>query len=462
LPVRVLHAIHDFLPRHRAGSEIYARNLCRELEAQGVATHVLAAEYDVTRPHGSLVFRVEEGLGVTEVINNWAFASFAETYRSPLLAHSLAQVLDAIQPDVLHAHSLFNLSFELPRLAGARRIPTVATLHDYTLVCPSGGQRLHLAERHICREIDTTRCARCFQQTPFHAQMAFGRVALRGGGATVLGGLAATAKRWTPGLARRLAGWIGQAPAPGLSAAAIEQRLAAFRAVVEDIDLFVAPSPSLGAEFRELGIPGARLRVLDNGSPALAAAGPTTPADRAGRLRVGFVGTLVWHKGAHVLLEAARRLAGLPIEFAIAGDPQVSPSYFAELESAATGLPVRFLGVFGTAQTAEIYAQFDVLVVPSLWLENSPLVIHEAFQAGVPVVGARIGGIADLVRDGENGLLYEHESADELARCLRRLLDEPALRQRLHAGAPHVRTIADDALGWKAIYEETLTRWRSR
>src|SRR5262249_60326820 len=79
------------------------------------------------------------------------------------------------RPDVLHLHNLLNLSLEVPSLARRRRIPVVATLHDYTLVCPSGGQRVHVAERHTCVRIDPERCSRCFAQTPFARAMAVGR-----------------------------------------------------------------------------------------------------------------------------------------------------------------------------------------------------------------------------------------------------------------------------------------------
>ena len=84
------------------------------------------------------------------------------------------------------------------------------------------------------------------------------------------------------------------------------------------------------------------------------------------------------------------------------------------------------MGAFDRARAADVYGQIDVLVVPSLWLENSPLVIHEAFMAGVPVVGARIGGIADLVEDGETGCLYDPTSPAELRGVLRELIDAPA------------------------------------
>ena len=79
--MKILHAIHDFLPRHRAGSEIYAFRLCRELSRRH-EVGVLCAEYDPSRPHGSLASRLYEGLPVRELVNNWAFSTFAETYRS--------------------------------------------------------------------------------------------------------------------------------------------------------------------------------------------------------------------------------------------------------------------------------------------------------------------------------------------------------------------------------------------
>ena len=81
-------------------------------------------------------------------------------------------MLEATRPDVLHVHNLLNLSFDLPRLARERGIATVATLHDYTLVCASGGQRVHVAESHVCKTIDAMRCSRCFAASPLRAQMA--------------------------------------------------------------------------------------------------------------------------------------------------------------------------------------------------------------------------------------------------------------------------------------------------
>ena len=164
--MRILHAIHDFLPRHQAGSEIYAFELCRELAATHDVT-VLCADYDPVQPHGQIIWRPYGPLTVVEIINNWMCRSFEDTYRPPLIAEQISHVLQAVQPDVVHVHNLLNLSFDLPAVASGLGIPVVATLHDYGFVCPSGGQRLHRAALHVCHDIDVDRCARCFRESPF-------------------------------------------------------------------------------------------------------------------------------------------------------------------------------------------------------------------------------------------------------------------------------------------------------
>jgi glycosyltransferase involved in cell wall biosynthesis len=175
-----------------------------------------------------------------------------------------------------------------------------------------------------------------------------------------------------------------------------------------------------------------------------------------GPVRIGYVGTLVWHKGVHVLLDAVRSLPAGSYEVKIYGDPGVFADYARDLRAGASGLPVTFAGQFERQRATAAYASIDVLVVPSLWLENSPLVIHEAYQAGVPVIGARIGGIQELVDDGRNGLLFDADSAVDLARALRHVIDDPARLAGFSAHLPRVKSITEDALEWEARYAEVL------
>ena len=461
--MRILHAIHDFLPRHQAGSEIYAFDLCRALSARHHVT-VLCAEFNPARRHGHVQWRVHQGLPVVEIVNNWVCRSFEDTYRPPLVGSRIVDVLRAVQPDLIHVHNLLNLSFDLPAVAKAQGIPVVATLHDYALVCPSGGQRIHRAERHVCHEIDTERCARCFGESPVHAHIAYGRIAAATRAPGLVHRTAAAALRRFPVLAGPAASAARRVSAIPTTREDIDKRLAAARRLFGEIDMFVAPSSSIAAEFERLGVNASKIRISDYGfvkigrgtgsSPSPAR---RPPAERP--IRIGYVGTLVWHKGVHVLLEAVRALPAGACELKIFGNPDVFPDYTAELRTLAAGLPVRFMGAFERERTADVYAQIDVLVVPSLWLENSPLVIHEAFMAGVPVVGARIGGIAGLVEHGRTGLLYEPTSAAELATALGQLIANPERLDTMTGLArtvPRVKSIEDDAREWEAMYAEVL------
>lgn len=471
MALRVLHAIHDFLPRHAAGSEIYAFHLCRELASRH-HVHVLAAEYDPARPHGTIAWRVHEGLPVIEIVNNWD-GSFADTYRSGRIGAQLERVLHATQPDVVHVHSLLNLSFELPRLARARGAAVVATLHDHSLVCPAGGQRLHLADRTVCDRIDAARCGACFPHSPFHAQMA---VAALGRKAGRSGAVVARAARWFAHRAPAAAAFVrrgAQARAQPVPAAEVQARLDALREVFDLVQLFVAPSKAVADEHERLGLHRSKLLVSDYGfvrhparpgrwtgrrpasQPAAEPAAGDTP------IRMGFVGTLVWHKGLHVLLEAARQLPAGAWEIEAWGALDTFPDYTASLRTLAAGMPVHFRGAFPNQQAADVYARFDLLVVPSLWPENSPLVVHEAFMAGVPVVAADIGGIPELIHDGVNGVLYDAHSASSLADALRGLVLRPDRLADMAARAPHVKSIEDDAKDWERRYEAALQEAQS-
>ena len=453
--MNILHAIQDFLPHHRAGSEIYAFELCRALSVRGHELQVLCAEYDESRAHGSLLRRTHEGLPVIELVNNWAFSGFEESYQSPRINKALGTVLDDIKPDVLHIHSLLNLSFDLPALARERGIPSVATLHDFTLVCPSGGQRVHLAEEHLCIDIDRERCARCFPQTHFYKQMSRNR---QHADTPPQRSLVDRLRRSMPRLLRGDANSDSSDDSSaviGVSSKDIKRRLAKLRRVYETVDLFVAPSQALADDYRRFGMPTDRIRVSDYGFV------PLERCDRSRsdeKLRIGFVGTLIWHKGAHILVEAARSLPAGRFELLIFGDPMVIPDYGASVQKQAEGLPIQFRGSFAGDDAAAVYSQIDVLVVPSLWPENSPLVIHEAFMAGVPVVGSSLGGTPGLVTHEENGLIYDAYSARDLAAALQSLIDDPERLRRFAESLPAVKSIDVDAEEWESVYREVLER----
>jgi glycosyltransferase involved in cell wall biosynthesis len=133
---------------------------------------------------------------------------------------------------------------------------------------------------------------------------------------------------------------------------------------------------------------------------------------------IGFIGRIVPEKGLETLLDAAAKLPSTGWRLLVAGgvSPPLDPS---ELRARVAGLPVSWLGV---VPAAEFYPRIDLLVVPAIWADPGPLVVHEAFANAVPVVGTRMGGITDFVEQGVTGWLYEPGNSAALAAILTELI----------------------------------------
>jgi glycosyltransferase involved in cell wall biosynthesis len=153
-------------------------------------------------------------------------------------------------------------------------------------------------------------------------------------------------------------------------------------------------------------------------------------------------------KAPHLLLEA---FAGLPagsarLDVFGAYTPYHGDERYRRQLDRVLGRPgVRVAGPLPHADVPRALASMDVLVVPSVWIENAPFVIREAFVAGVPVVASDLGGMRDLVTHEASGLLFRAGDAGALRAALGRLIDEPELRSRLRGGIPPVKTIQQDA-----------------
>ena len=174
---------------------------------------------------------------------------------------------------------------------------------------------------------------------------------------------------------------------------------------------------ALAGRFRELGI-----RAEPSGKP------PEEPGEARSQrdhdvLVAGVAANLEYWKGIDILLEAAR-LVRVPLRLEIYGDGSLREEL--ELQARESGIDVRFHGF--TANMHDRIAELDVLVQPSR-ADNLPLAILEAMSAGVPVVGARVGGIPELVADGETGFVVEAENPRALADALEQLSETPERRR---------------------------------
>jgi len=237
----------------------------------------------------------------------------------------------------------------------------------------------------------------------------------------------------------------------------IEQRWQAMRALAERVDLFISPSRYLRDELVGFGLPAERVVHCDYGFETSAFRRREDLPERARHF--AFIGSLVQHKGAHVLVEA---FAGMPEDarLDLYGSLDYDPAYCERLRNAARHPGIRLCGPLAPERVPTVQQAIDCQVVPSIWRENSPLTIHEAFLSGVPVVASRLGGSVELLASG-GGLLYDADSADALRAALMRLYEEAGLGRRLAAMAPEVKPMARQAHEVLAFYARAQARPRA-
>lgn len=418
--MRILEAIHDFLPDHRAGSEIYTYNLSRALQARGHEVSLLFTEKRPEREQFSWVAGAYDGLPFHEIVYNRVFHDIADLYDDPRMEAPIGVVLDEVRPDAVHIQSLVYLGLGLVRACVARRIPMLMTLHEYFLACPRGGLLLDQANR-LCDPIPFRECARCLAPYPIERS----RYPDSASGTVEVGGCQPSD------------------PLRFFERAARQRHRRMFEGVAP-IARFIAPSAFLGERLIREGLDRRKVVVSDYGFPEPERV-PRVPRAPGAPLRLGYLGTISDYKGVDLLVDAFAQLPRGAATCRIFGETSWFPDFTGPLlEKAKTLEGLVFEGSIPHGHAPHILAELDALIVPSRWYENSPLTLHEAFQCGVPVVTTDLGGMAELVQRG-GGLLFQRDRASDLARVLRRLLDEPSLHADLVRSLPKVKSIAEDA-----------------
>ena len=423
--LRLLFVVHQFLPRHRAGTELYTYYLAREMVARGHQVCLYFTEIYPDRPQYQIRRGMYEGLPFIEVVHSHYFPSFRHTYRDETMEEIFEQVLEETKPDLVHFQHLYLHSVGYVEVARRHQLPIVYTLHEYILMCLRGGQLL-LPDLSLCSGPENTACARCAHMYP------------------------------PPG---------ADEPAPSdgttdpyIPAVALRTREIAEQ--LESVDLFISPSAFLRDRFVGQGmIEPERILFSDNGFPAELFENVQREEEERwprGALRFGFVGTIGEAKGLHLLVEAFRGLDNSRATCQAHGDLGMFPDYKERLEAQPGFERIHWAGPFDHSRIGEVLAGIDVLIVPSLWYENSPLTIHEAFLAEVPVLTVDRGGMAELVEDGRNGLHFRMGDAEDLQRKMRRFLEEPELLAHLRRGFPRLKTISEDAETMEGRYRQLL------
>jgi glycosyltransferase involved in cell wall biosynthesis len=439
--MKTLHVAYGFPPDPPGGTELYVQALCYELERLGIQSVVAApGSRDEAYTHA--------GVAVRRFAHAGDDLDLASVYggEDPRAATAFQRILDEERPDVLHQHALTSAcSARLIRLAKDRGIPIVFTYHTATVSCQRG-TLLEWGRQPCDGRTSVARCTPC----TLHAL----------GLDPATSGLVGR----TPEIAGEL---IGVAGLGGGAWTALRMRSLMRRRtehltqLLTQVDMFVALTPWVRELLRLNGVPDSR--ITDSAHGVFQMRSGSTPAAtvRSGdTFRIAHLGRLEPGKGTRLLIDAVRSIPDVSLSLDIFGVVQnaADAERLFELQALAAADPrIRFLPALAHADVVDTLAAYDLVVVPSQLCETGPLVVLEAFAAGVPVLGSSLGGIADKVAHGTNGWLVQPPaSLDAWRAALSRCASDRELMTRMRAGIGKPRTMTDVAQEMRSLYVTQL------
>lgn len=391
--MRVAQVITLFLPEFIGGATLACARIAHGLQSRGHDVAIFTGRPGAeASPAGVRTYDVD-GLPVTAVDAASGYVALdTRGYRHDAITAHFAAFLDRVRPDVVHLHSLQALGVTVVDAAHDRGIPVVVTMHDWWWFCV----RLFLVDPagFVCGpRVDSARC---------HCAPELDLVARR----------------------RELTRALGR------------------------VARVLTPSRFLAESAIANGVDRARVEVCPNGIDLP----PATVRRRPGPVRFGYFGGPDNRlKGLPTLLAAAAalrvggwtlRLFGVP-----RGEARVPLALVDRIATAPS---------FAPAALADMLATLDCLVVPSLMRESYSLVTREALAAGVPVIASDSGGPQEVLDPAVNGLTFATGDAADLAACMRRLVLQPAVRERLAEGAAgtSIPTVAAQVEQLERVYRD--------
>jgi glycosyltransferase involved in cell wall biosynthesis len=421
--MKVLYVAHNHPTLHPGGAEAYALELYEGMrDTPGVEPVLLArigsnvARQRVAHP-GTPFSSVNDDPNQYFVFTETEhFDFFTLTSRDKsLYSQHLTNFLLAHQPDVVHLQHTHFIGVDL--LSQIRRVLPAATivytLHEFLPICHRDGQMVRTFSSELCDESSPRRCHECF---------------------------------------------------PQISEQSFFLRERFVKGHFENVDLFLAPSAQLMEKYLRWGIEPERIEVEEYGRLAPAVRAPA-PSQTKEPTNIGFFGQLSYFKGAKTMMEAMALLGddneahlwlhGANLEL----QTQEFQDEFATLRESLQGR-VTFRGPYDHAELPKLMADLHWVLVPSIWWENSPLVIQEAFFHRRPIICSDVGGMAEKVHDGVDGMHFRVGDAFSLAQTIEAATTNPRLWRSLRDGIREPHAMDNHIARLLNVYESAADRGR--
>jgi glycosyltransferase involved in cell wall biosynthesis len=420
--MKITFFVHCFFPEHFYGTETYTLDLARHYQAWGHDVTVVSAIFQGEPSATELITRYEyQGIKVVCIDkNHLPHARVKETYFQAEMGSVLEQLLSEVKPDVVHVTHLINHTAVLLEITAKLNIPTYATFTDFFGFCFNN--KLEAADGELCAGPSPNRsnCVACYLKEAArnpHA-LAWVKKATTPFAAKLIASLAVFLNKFRGVTNKQMAMLVDDlACRPNVLNKLYNN---GYRAAI-------APTQFLGDAYRannlKMPLHNIWFGVDIDRSPK--------PKRTKGHVPViGFIGQIAPHKGTDLLVEAFCRLPQNSAQLRIYGPEDQDAVFMENMRVRAKGFDVQFLGTFPKESMASILQEMDLLVIPSRWYENSPLVLLNALATHTPVLVSNVSGMTEFLCPGTNGYFFERGSVDHL---FQQLLDLVQSREKLYA-----------------------------
>jgi glycosyltransferase involved in cell wall biosynthesis len=415
--MRVLYLVHGHEQFSVGGAENAAFSLFREAQSYPeIEAWILAAVHTskAVLDHGEL--RSVEGTDREYLIGTSCEWFRFTNAHIPSLRRGLQRLLEHIQPEIIHLQHYVHFGIDvIPLLQSlCPEAKIVVTLHEYLALCMHNGQMVTTGQLKLCEKATPLACSMCF---------------------------------------------------PEHNTSSLFLRHHYIKTILESCDALISPSQFLIERYRSCGIDHPRFFMIENGLPCCFDSSDRERISNSysGRLnRFGYFGQLNTYKGVLLLLKAAYllqeqgvgnfvvNLYGANLE----NQPEEFQNEFALFHEKVRDL-VQIRGSYRQSELGTLMLETDWVVVPSIWWENSPVVIQESLFYGRPVIGSNIGGTAEKT-EGQGGVPFAARSENSLAGVMQKAIGNTALHQALRLQIPKPTTAADCATTHIALYHEVV------
>ncbi|MBR8829543.1 MAG: glycosyltransferase [Gomphosphaeria aponina SAG 52.96 = DSM 107014] len=434
---KIIHLPFCFYPDPMGGTEVYVEALARELTRLGIINIICA-------PSASNQAYTYNQLSIRRFALNQEIKHLKEIYGEgdEKGALEFTCILETEKPDLIHLHAFTRgVSLKLVRIAKAKGIPVIFTYHTPTVSCQRG-TLLRWGEQICDGKIELSKCTACTLHSlgvnPSLAQAITNLPPIVSQAVTkfnLQGGI------WTALQMSEL----------------VKLRSQALQNLMKEVDHIIAVCDWVKDVLTINQVPPDKITVIRQGlCQELPQSTPLNPSQNDTQpLRLVFFGRVDRTKGIHIVLNALATNPNLNVRLDIYGICQGDSSYQQQIKKLIEKDKRVFLkNPVPSSQVVETMRNYDMLVVPSQWLETGPMVILEAFAAQIPVIGSNLGGIAELVRDNVNGVLVEASCLASWARVIQSFCEHPEKIEDLRSGISVPMMMDKVAERMKVIYND--------